>query len=106
MGERHDNAFKKGNGANGVVVIEPAKGTARLSPASTHYPHKHLHIDDHTIVHDVSQAGSSDIGGGGAAYPAKEVYCSGYAAGLQQEILCWESRRTGTLLTLCSLISA
>jgi hypothetical protein len=30
MGERHDNAFKKGNGANGVVVIEPAKGTARL----------------------------------------------------------------------------
>uniref|UniRef100_A0A0E0RJL6 Uncharacterized protein n=1 Tax=Oryza rufipogon TaxID=4529 RepID=A0A0E0RJL6_ORYRU len=38
----------------------------------------------------------SDIGGGGAASPAKEVYCSGYAGGLQQEILCWESRRTET----------
>uniref|UniRef100_A0A0E0IP53 Uncharacterized protein n=1 Tax=Oryza nivara TaxID=4536 RepID=A0A0E0IP53_ORYNI len=56
MGERHDNAFKKGNGANGVIVIEPAKGTARLSPASAHYPHKYPHIDGHTIVHDVSQA--------------------------------------------------
>nr|ABA99774.1 hypothetical protein LOC_Os12g40720 [Oryza sativa Japonica Group] len=38
----------------------------------------------------------SDIGGGDAASPAKEVYCSGYAGGLQQEILCWESRRTET----------
>jgi hypothetical protein len=57
MGEHHDNAFKKGNGANGcVVVIEPAKGTARLSPASAHCPHKHPHIDDQTIVQDDSQA--------------------------------------------------
>lgn len=55
MEERHDNAFKKGNGADGVVVVEPAK-TARLSPASSHYLHKHSHIDGKRTVHDVSQA--------------------------------------------------
>jgi hypothetical protein len=56
MKERHDNASKKGNGAAGAVVVELAKGTARLSLASSHHPHKHPHIDDHRLVQDVSQA--------------------------------------------------